>query len=81
MDDENVLIEAIKKVGTASEDRKLITVTFAKIFEETVDTLEALTGTLRAAKAKKLITYRKQMMLKGVDDNEVITYYCHESLE
>ena len=78
MGDEEVLIEAIKKVGVLSEDGKTITVTFAQIFDETVDTLEALTGTLRGAKSKKLISYKKQMMLKGVDDNEIITYFCPE---
>lgn len=76
--DEEVLIAAIHACGTRQEDGT-ITVEFGKVFDATVDTLEALSGTLRAAKAKKLISFKKPLMLKGVDDREVITLLVKES--
>lgn len=74
-DDETVLLETIRRIGMPTEHGKAITVTFAAVFDATVDTLEALSGTLRAAKGKKLISYKKPLMLKGVDDKEVITMH------
>jgi hypothetical protein len=44
-----------------------------QVYEKTVDTLEALNGTLRAAKKRKIIAFTKQMLLKGPDDAQVIT--------
>ena len=45
----------------------------SQVYEKTVDTLEALNGTLRAAKKRKIIAFTKQMLLKGPDDAQVIT--------
>lgn len=76
--DEDVLLAAIRLVGTANEDGKIITATFGAVFDATVDTLEALSGTLRAAKGKRLISYAKPLMLKGVDDKELITLLVND---
>lgn len=75
--DEDVLLAAIRLVGTANEDGK-ISATFGAVFDATVDTLEALSGTLRAAKGKRLISYAKPLMLKGVDDKELITLLVND---
>ena len=66
-----ILVEAIKKVG--SEADGTVCATFGQIYDETVDTLEALNGTLRAAKKKNIVSFEKQMLLKGVDDAASIT--------
>ncbi len=51
----------------------LLKFTTRAVYNETVDTLEALNGTLRKAKKTNVISFKKQMMLKGPDDKELIT--------
>lgn len=47
----------------------LISVKFGKLFDATQDIFEALVGTLRSAKKKKLIRFEGEMLLKGAHDN------------
>ena len=50
----------------------------SQVYEKTVDTLEALNGTLRAAKKRNIIAFAKQMLLKGPDDAQIITLLAPE---
>jgi len=38
---------------------------------------EALVGTLRAAKKRKIITYEGELLLQGVHDNVIVTLLPH----
>jgi hypothetical protein len=51
------------------------TVTFITLFkdEKLGDTLESLAGTLKAAKKRGIISYKSELLLQGMSDNEVIT--------
>ncbi|CAI5973543.1 unnamed protein product [Closterium sp. NIES-65] len=58
------------------EDRKdkvradgSVKVKFGKLFDETGDIFEALGGTLRAAKKRKMISFAAEMLLQGRDNN------------
>jgi predicted RNA binding protein with dsRBD fold (UPF0201 family) len=76
--DIDILVAAIKSGGEelSAEDAKYShSIKFGKLYQDTVDTLEALNGTLRAAKKQKVVDFKKQMLLKGPDDNEVV-YLC-----
>ena len=44
-----------------------------KLFSATVDTLEALMGTLRAAKKQGVVAFKKQMLLHPADDKEIVS--------
>ena len=44
-------------------------VKFRKLFAETADIFEALGGTLRAAKKRKIVSFAAEMLLQGRDDN------------
>jgi hypothetical protein len=66
-----ILVAAIKKHGY--EEDGVTKALFGKVFEETVDTLEALNGTLRSAKKKGIVYFEKQMLLQRVDDLVPIT--------
>jgi len=50
-------------------------VTFGVLFndDDAANTFEAIVGTLRAAKRKKIIKYDGELLLQGVHDNVVIT--------
>ena len=66
-----ILVEALKKVGY--EEEGSFKAKFGDIFSETVDTLEALNGTLRAAKKRNIVLFKKQMLMQGVDNEEIVT--------
>lgn len=71
----DILIEAIRNVGEAlpiGASDGTHKITFGKLYVATEDTLEALNGTLRAAKKRGVIHFKKQMLLKGVDDAQEI---------
>lgn len=78
MTDIQTLIVAIESGGNVLEDplysHKIL---FGKLYHDTVDTLEALNGTLRAAKKQKIVEFKKQMLLKGQDDNETV-FLCRK---
>ncbi|EQC32916.1 hypothetical protein SDRG_09447 [Saprolegnia diclina VS20] len=67
----------IRRLGrdeTAADGSVAFGVTFGELFddERCVDLFEALMGTLRAAKRKKVIDYPGQLLLKGVNDKVFI---------
>ena len=66
-----ILIDAIKANGYEEEGKT--NCKFGVLFAATEDTLEALIGTLKAAKKRNLIDFQKPMLFKGQDDNEVIS--------
>jgi len=69
-----MLLEEIKRLGTENGDGK-ISVEFGVLFNDDrcANIFEALVGTLRAAKRKKLITYEGELLLQGVHDKTPIT--------
>ncbi|KAL8570178.1 hypothetical protein ACOMHN_030974 [Nucella lapillus] len=68
-----LLKEEIKRLGTAGDGG--YKVTFGALFhdDKCANLFEALVGTLRAAKRKKIITYQGELLLQGVHDNVEIT--------
>jgi len=69
-----MLLEEIKRLGTENGEGK-ISVEFGVLFNDDrcANIFEALVGTLRAAKRKKLITYEGELLLQGVHDKTPIT--------
>ncbi len=65
-----LLIEEIKRLGKTNPEGKIST-TFGVLFsdDKCANLFEALVGTLRAAKRKKIISYEGQLLLQGVHDN------------
>ncbi|XP_068609830.1 costars family protein ABRACL [Brachionichthys hirsutus] len=65
-----LLVEEIKRLGTEGEDGK-ITVKFGVLFCDTrcANIFEALVGTLRAAKRKKIVDFKGELLLQGVHDD------------
>lgn len=63
-----VLVEHIKKLGAADPADGRIKVKFGVLFEGTADVLEALAGTLRAAKKRKIVAYEGELLLQGMSD-------------
>ncbi|XP_021717243.1 costars family protein-like [Chenopodium quinoa] len=68
------LQEEIKRLGQIQEDGSY-KVTFGVLFNDDrcANIFEALVGTLRAAKKRKILTYDGELLLQGVHDNEIIT--------
>ncbi|KAJ3196213.1 hypothetical protein HK101_009776 [Irineochytrium annulatum] len=73
-EDIEILCGAIKRVGEAGADGSY-TVTFGKLFDDdkVQNELEALMGTLKAARKQGRITFEGQLLLKGAHDSTVIT--------
>jgi len=69
-----MLLEEITRLGTENGDGK-ISVEFGVLFNDDrcANIFEALVGTLRAAKRKKLISYEGELLLQGVHDKVPIT--------
>merc|ERR1712072_786835 len=65
-----LLVEEMKRLGTENADGK-ISVTFGVLFSDDrcSNIFEALVGTLRAAKRKKVITFDGELLLQGVHDD------------
>lgn len=65
-----LLIEEIKRLGSPDADGK-VSVTFGILFSDDrcANIFEALVGTLRAAKRKKVVTYEGELLLQGVHDS------------
>lgn len=53
----------------------IVQVTFGTLFhdDQCANIFEALVGTLRAAKKRKVLTYDGELLLQGVHDNVEIT--------
>jgi hypothetical protein len=65
------LLTDIKRIGESDKPY----VEFGELFddEEVANYYEALVGTLRGAKKKKLIEYEGQFLLKGFSDKVIIS--------
>ncbi|CAF1600678.1 unnamed protein product [Didymodactylos carnosus] len=68
------LVDFIRANGKKSNDNKY-QITFGELFQndQIANTLESLAGTLKAAKKKKIVTYKAELLLQGVSDKEIIT--------
>ena len=66
----SMLIDEIKRLGTKDESTGEYVVEFGVLFSDDrcANIFEALVGTLRAAKRKKIVTYEGQLLLQGVHD-------------
>ncbi|KAA8536390.1 hypothetical protein F0562_028868 [Nyssa sinensis] len=64
------LKEEIKRLGKIQDDGSY-KVTFGVLFndDKCANIFEALVGTLRAAKKRKVLTYDGELLLQGVHDN------------
>ncbi|KAK3000378.1 hypothetical protein RJ639_022333 [Escallonia herrerae] len=64
------LKEEIKRLGNIQQDGSY-KVTFGVLFhdDKCANLFEALVGTLRAAKRRKVLTYDGELLLQGVHDN------------
>ncbi|KAG7977399.1 hypothetical protein I3843_05G029500 [Carya illinoinensis] len=64
------LKEEIKRLGKVQDDGSY-KVTFGILFNDDrcANIFEALVGTLRAAKKRKVLTYDGELLLQGVHDN------------
>ena len=69
-----LLIREIQRLGSPNADGQQ-EVKFGVIFsdDKCANLFEALVGTLRAAKRKKIIKYDGELLLQGVHDNVPIT--------
>lgn len=65
-----LLVEEIQRLGTKNADGN-VTVTFGVLFndDKCANIFEALVGTLKAAKKRKVVTYQSELLLQGVHDN------------
>ncbi len=68
-----LLVTEIKRLGTPNKDGQYV-VTFGTLFsdDKCANLFEALVGTLRAAKKRKIVKYDKELLLQGVDDKTEI---------
>uniref|UniRef100_A0A2N9IAI3 Costars domain-containing protein n=1 Tax=Fagus sylvatica TaxID=28930 RepID=A0A2N9IAI3_FAGSY len=68
------LREEIKRLGKLQDDASY-KVTFGVLFNDDrcANIFEALVGTLRAAKKRKIVAYDGELLLQGVHDNVEIT--------
>ncbi len=66
------LILAIERISTAENKKSC---TFGALFRDDAvqNEFEALNGTLRAAKKRKMISFEGEMLLQGAHDDVVIT--------
>ena len=69
-----LLVGEIKRLGSPNADGQMV-VKFGTLFsdDKCANLFEALVGTLRAAKRKKIIAYEGQLLLQGVHDNVEVT--------
>ena len=69
-----ILIKGIQRLGKKNDEDKY-QVTFKELFDDDklANELEALVGTLKAAKKRKVVSYKAQLLLQGMSDKEVIT--------
>ncbi|KAM8726017.1 costars family protein ABRACL [Acanthopagrus latus] len=69
-----LLVQEIQRLGSKNADGQ-VTVKFGVLFNDDrcANIFEALVGTLRAAKRKKIVSYQGELLLQGVhDDVEVV---------
>lgn len=65
-----MLVEEIKRLGRKDEADGKIKVAYGVLFQDdkVANTFEALLGTLKAAKKRKVITFEGELLLQGVHD-------------
>lgn len=65
-----LLVQEIKRLGSPNADGQMV-VKFGVLFsdDKCANLFEALVGTLRAAKRKKIVKYDGELLLQGVHDN------------
>ncbi|TRY81469.1 hypothetical protein DNTS_007230, partial [Danionella cerebrum] len=65
-----LLVDEIRRLGNKNADGK-ISVKFGVLFndDQCANLFEALVGTLKAAKRKKIISFEGELLLQGVHDN------------
>jgi hypothetical protein len=70
----SLLVEFIRSIGTRDASSGKYQTTFGDLFrnDQIQNTLESLAGTLKAAKRRKILSYKSELLLQGVNDNEVI---------
>ncbi|XP_034018447.1 costars family protein ABRACL [Thalassophryne amazonica] len=70
----NLLVQEIHRLGTKNADGKT-SVKFGVLFNDDrcANIFEALVGTLKAAKKKKVVTFSSELLLQGVHDDVDIT--------
>lgn len=66
----NLLIGEIQRLGKQNSDNQY-EVTFGELFNDDrcANLFEALVGTLKAAKKKKIVAYDTELLLQGVHDS------------
>lgn len=64
------LVQEIKRLGAADASGQ-VKVKYGVLFKDDVvaNTFEALLGTLKAAKKRKVVTFEGELLLQGVHDN------------
>ena len=69
----NQLKEEITRLGTKNESGDIV-VEFGVLFDDDrcANIFEALVGTLKAAKKRKIISYESELLLQGVHDKVAI---------
>ena len=77
--DIQVLVEVMRKLGSPQPDGSLA-VPYGQLYDATTDVLEALMGTLKAAKKRGFISYDAPILLKGAHDKvPVVLLAAHVS--
>ncbi|XP_049613979.1 costars family protein ABRACL [Syngnathus scovelli] len=66
----NLLVEEIERLGSKNAEGQT-SVKFGVLFNDDrcANIFEALVGTLKAAKKKKIVTFEGEFLLQGVHDN------------
>ncbi|KAK2855963.1 hypothetical protein Q5P01_004698 [Channa striata] len=66
----NLLVQEIQRLGSKNSDGQT-SVKFGVLFNDDrcANIFEALVGTLKAAKKKKVISFQGELLLQGVHDN------------
>nr|XP_046229499.1 costars family protein ABRACL [Scatophagus argus] len=66
----NLLVQEIQRLGSKNADGQT-SVKFGVLFNDDrcANIFEALVGTLKAAKKKKVVTFQGELLLQGVHDN------------
>ncbi|KAL1752566.1 costars domain-containing protein [Schizophyllum commune] len=67
-----ILKDAIKEHGSQDSTGKY-TVPYGVLFEKTANTLEALNGTLRAAKRQKKVDFAAELLMFPKDKDVLVT--------
>ncbi|GLB33205.1 putative costars [Lyophyllum shimeji] len=71
-----ILKDAIKEFGTANADGTT-SVSYGVLFDKTANTLEALNGTLRAAKRQKKVAFNAELLMMPKDKDVQVVKLEH----